>query len=133
MAGLLTHLILSLVGFFIALAIFKNWRCGIAFVFGHLVSDLISFGIAGIKQISLNPSVIMTNPWFYPLHFFSHNFIYWIIFATILGIILFILYKFEKINHKDLSNIIWILLCFFIGVFFHFIFDILIQETNYWI
>lgn len=133
MAGLLTHLIISLVGFFISLAVFKNWKYGVAFVFGHLIPDLISFGIAGIREISLNPSVIMINSWFYPLYLFSHNFIYWIIFAIVIGITLFIFYKYKKISKKTFSKIIWILFCFFIGVLFHFIFDILIQETNYWI
>ncbi|HPD81681.1 MAG TPA: hypothetical protein PK357_01125 [Candidatus Pacearchaeota archaeon] len=133
MAGLLTHLIISLVGFFIALLVLKNWKYGIAFIFGHLAPDLISFGIAGIKQMSLNPSVIMVNPWFYPLAMFGHNFLHWIIFVVILWVIALFLYNFKKLSKKNFGIIILLLVCLIIGVALHLLFDILVQEANYWI
>ena len=87
MAGLTTHLIIVfVVG--ISIWIFsKKWYYGAAFGLGHLIPDLISFGITGIKQKSLDPGIIMTNPWFSPLAGFSHNAFNWLIFALLLGLL----------------------------------------------
>jgi uncharacterized protein YacL len=133
MAGLTTHLIVSLVGFFIALLILRNWKYGAAFVIGHLAPDLISFGITGIKQGSLNPAVIMTNPWFYPLAMFGHNFFHWIIFAVVIWVIALLLYNFKKLSKNNFAMIVLILVCLIIGVALHLLFDIWIQETSYWV
>jgi hypothetical protein len=133
MAGLTTHLIVSIVGFGIIFAIFKNWKYGIAFAIGHLIPDLISFGITGIREGSLNPTVIMTNSWFYPLAMFGHNIVHWIIIGTIIWIAVLLLYNFKKISQKNFITIIMILVCFLIGIGIHLVFDILIQEKSYWV
>jgi uncharacterized protein YacL len=133
MAGLTTHLVISLVGFFITLLILRNWKYGAAFVIGNLSPDLISFGITGIREGSLNPAIIMTNSWFYPLAMFGHNFFYWIIFVVIILVIALISYSFKKLSKKNFTMIILLLVCLIIGVAFHLLFDIWIQETSYWI
>jgi hypothetical protein len=132
MAGLLTHLIISLAGFLIALFMFKEWKYGVAFVLGHLSPDLIDFGIIGIKIGSLNPSVIMNDSWFYPLVLFGHTLSHWIIFGIIVIIVLICLYKFNKIEKKTFMKLILILVFLLIGVGMHLVIDVLIIEHTYW-
>jgi hypothetical protein len=134
MAGLLTHLTIALVGFLIGTFIFKNWRYGLAFAIGHLIPDLLDFGIAGIKQGSLNPGVIMTNPLFQPLALFGHTFWHWIIFGLIVCFAILWLYNKNKISNKTFKTWFTVLIFFLIGVAIHvLIIDILIIETSYWI
>lgn len=133
MAGLTTHLIVSLIGFLIGLLIFRDWKYGLAFVIGHLAPDLISFGITGIIQGSLNPAVIMTNSWFHPLAMLGHTFFNWIILGGIIWIIALMFYSFKKLSKKNFIMIILLLVCLMIGVSFHLLFDIWIQEVSYWI
>jgi hypothetical protein len=134
MGGLLTHLIVALAGFLIGTFIFKNYKYGLAFAFGQLISDLIDFGIAGIKQGSLNPAKIMTNPWFQPLEILGHTWWHWIIFGSIFLIIIECLYKFKKISNKAFKTWFIILIFFLIGVAIHIlIIDPFIIERSYWI
>ena len=133
MAGLTTHLIICFVGFVIAYIIFKNWKYGFAFVLGHLIPDLISFGITGIKQKSMDPGVIMTNPLFGTLAGFSHNPFNWIIIATVIWVGALLLYNFKKISEKNFLGTILALVLFIIGTTLHLIIDKLIIETSYWI
>lgn len=133
MAGLTTHLAVVLV-FGIGIWIFsKKWYYGAAFGVGHLIPDLISFGITGIRQRSLNPGIIMTNSWFSPLATFSHNPINWIILITSIWIVLVVLYSFKKIEKKTFANSILSLVFFIVGVIIHLVMDKLIIETSYWI
>ncbi len=133
MAGMTTHLIVCFVGFVLIYIFSKKWYYGVAFVVGHLVPDLISFGVTGLKMGSLNPGVIMTHPWFGPIAAFSHNPFTWIIGATVIWVIALLLYSFKKISKENFGNSILALVLFLIGTTMHLIFDRLIQETNYWI
>lgn len=133
MAGLLTHVLIALVGGLIFGFAFKSWKYGIAFAFGHFIPDLIDFGIAGIKQGSLDPAVIMKNDLFQPLAVFGHTFVNWIIFGLlVVGIILW-LYNRDKISRKTFKASFITLVAFLTGVAVHLIIDVLIIETNYWI
>ena len=133
MAGLTTHLVIVFV-FGIAIWIFsKKWYYGAAFGLGHLIPDLISFGITGLKQKSLNPGVIMTNPWFSPLAAFSHNAFNWLIILLVLWLVFVFLYSFKKIDRKKFSTYILVLVYFIIGVILHLIVDKLIIEKSYWV
>lgn len=133
MAGLTTHLIAVFIGGVIIYLFSKKWYYSVAFGLGNLIPDLISFGITGLKQKSLNPSIIMTNSWFQPLALFGHNAFNWVIFALIFWLIAALIYGFKKIEQKKFANSILVLVCFISGVVLHLIFDKLIQETNYWI
>ena len=133
MAGLTTHLVIVFV-FGIAIWIFsKKWYYGAAFGLGHLIPDLISFGITGLKQKSLNPGVIMTNPWLSPLAAFSHNAFNWLIILLVLWLVFVFLYSFKKIDRKKFSTYILVLVYFIIGIILHLIVDKLIIEKNYWV
>ena len=133
MAGLLTHLVICFIGFVIIYLIFRNWKFGAAFVLGHLMPDLIDFGITGIKKGSVDPGVIMTNPWFHPLAVFSHNPFTWIIIATVVWVIALLFYSFKKISKEKFADVILIIMLFLIGLTIHLIVDKLIIEANYWI
>jgi hypothetical protein len=133
MAGLATHLILSFVAFVLIYLFFKNWKYGLAFVLGHLMPDIISFGITGIRQGSSNPGIIMTNSWFAPIAAFSHNPLYYIILATIIWVVALLLYSFRKMSKKAFLDTILMVILFVIGTTMHLIIDKLIIETSYWI
>lgn len=133
MAGLTTHLIICFVGFVISYILLRNWKYGFAFVIGHLIPDLISFGVTGLKMGSLDPGVIMTNSWFGTLAGFSHNPFNWIILATVIWVIALLLYNFKKISEKNFLGTVLGLVLFIIGTTLHLIMDKLIIETNYWI
>ncbi|MCX6751136.1 MAG: hypothetical protein NTZ83_06785 [Candidatus Pacearchaeota archaeon] len=133
MAGLLTHLIASFVGFAIIYIFFKSWKYSLAFVLGHLMPDIISFGITGIRQGSSNPGIIMTNSWFAPLAAFAHNPFTWIILVTIVWVGALLLYSFKKMSKKAFLDTILVIILFVIGTTMHLIFDKLIIETSYWV
>jgi hypothetical protein len=133
MAGLTTHLIIAFVGFILAWFMFKEWKYGVAFVLGHLGPDLMDFGITGLRIGSMNPSVIMTHPWFHPLMILGHTITNWVIFGIIIMAIFILLYKFNKIGKKTFMKLILILAFFLIGIAMHLMLDKLIIETSYWI
>jgi hypothetical protein len=133
MAGLLTHVLIALIGGMIFGFIFKNWRYGRAFALGSFIPDLIDFGIAGIKQGSLDPSVIMKNNLFQPLAILGHTFGNWIIFGLlVVGIILW-LYNRNKISKKTFKKSFITLVAFLTGIAVHLILDTFIIETSPWI
>ena len=133
MGGLLTHLSIATAGFLIGAFIFKNWKYGLGFFLGSLIPDIIDFGIAGISEGSLNPSVIMTNPIFHPLAVLGHTWWHWIIFGILVFLVLFLLKKKEKLS-KDKFKV-WIIteVFFLAGVYIHLLIDKLVIETSYWI
>ena len=133
MAGLMTHLLIVIIIGISILIFSKKWYYSVAFCIGHLIPDLIDFGITGIKIGSLNPSVIMNDSWFSPLAAFSHNAFVWIIFALIIWLIAVLLYIFKKIKKNNLANIILTLVFFIAGVIIHLVVDKVIIETSYWI
>lgn len=133
MGGLLTHLSIATAGLLIGTFLFKNWKYGLAFFIGSLIPDLIDFGIAGIKEGSLNPAVIMTNPIFHPLAVLGHTWWHWVIFGIVVFLILFLLNQFNKLS-KDKFKLFSIILIFFlVGVGGHLLIDKLVIETSYWI
>src|SRR4030042_5357672 len=128
MSGLLTHLIVSFVGFVLLYIIFRSWKYGAAFALGHLIPDIISFGITGIRQGSSNPGIIMTNSWFAPLAAFAHNPFNWIILATVAWVVVVFLYNFKKLSKEKFAGTILVIILFLIGTTLHLIIDKLIIE-----
>lgn len=133
MAGLLTHLCVALAGFLIGTFIFKNYKYGIAFVLGHVIPDVIDFGVIGLFTGSTNPAKIMTHPWFRPLVVLGHTWWHWVIFGLIVFIIIFLLYKFRKMSYKTFKVLCFALIFFLAGVGAHLLMDVLIIERSYWI
>jgi flagellar biosynthesis protein FliQ len=134
MAGLLTHLVIAFVGFTLFSLAFKSYKYGFSFAFGHLIPDLIDFGIAGIKQGSLNPETIMTSHWFSPLAMLGHTFSNWLVLLLVILVIIAILQAYKKINKPTLKKILLILALFLLGVILHvLILDVFIIETSPWI
>lgn len=137
MAGLLTHLAFSLTGTLIILLVlfksrFKLLYC-VSFIVGNLISDMIDFGITGLKIWSVSPEVIMRDSWFYPLARFSHNFSYWVIIALVIVVIVYLLFKLKKVSKQVLFAVIIALAVFLIGVIIHLNLDFFIIEKSPWI
>lgn len=133
MAGLTTHLVISFVGFIIIYLFSKKWQYGLVFFIGHLIPDLISFGIPGIKIKSVNPSDIIGDSWFSYLSNFSHNPFNWIIFALAVWLVLVFLYSFKKIKKEGFLVYIFGLAILIAALSIHLIIDKLITETSYWV
>lgn len=133
MAGLLTHLSVAFAGWLLFMIIFKSYKYGLAFALGHLIPDLIDFGIAGIMQGSLSPGIIMTNPIFHVLAILGHTFTNWLIFTFIVLAVIYSLHYFKKVSGKTFKMLIIILAIFLTGVAMHLVLDVLIIETSYWI
>jgi hypothetical protein len=133
MAGLLTHVLVGLVGFTIFSLAFKNFRYGLAFILGQFISDFISFGITGLNQGSVNPTIIMTNPWFQHLATFGHNAVNWAIITIVFLLILFLIYKFGKMEKATFTKWFLFAILFLVGIALHLILDVLIIEKSYWV
>ncbi len=131
MPGLLTHLSVALAGCLIATLFFRNWKYGLAFVIGHLIPDVIRFGITGIVGEKYNFHEITAHPLFWKLSF-THYAITWIIVFAAIFAAIFGLYKFKKINKKEFKTWFFVNFLFFIGAIFHLILDALIIEKSYW-
>ena len=137
MGGLLTHLITAFLGFLIIINLFQKekWKYlfGIAFALGHLIPDLIDFGITGILNRTLNPAEIIKIPLYDVLWWIGHTPLHWVIFGLFVFGIYFLLYNFKRISKKDFFNLIILLICFLSGVAIHLVIDLLIIEKSYWI
>ncbi|MFA4960244.1 MAG: hypothetical protein WC548_01125 [Candidatus Pacearchaeota archaeon] len=132
MAGLLTHLLVSSAGFLMVFYLSKKIYAA-TFSLGQLVPDLLDFGIAGIKQGSLNPSTIIHSPWFNPLKIFGHSFFNWLVIALIIFTLIYFLYKLEKISKNKLIMAAITIIFFLCGILIHIILDLAIIEANHWI
>lgn len=132
MPGVLTHLSVALAGCLIATLFFRNYKYGLAFATGHLIPDIIRFGVTGITNGTLNFGEITSKALFWKLSF-THYTITWIIVFVIIFAVIFGLYKFKKINKKRFKEWFFANLLFFIGVVLHLILDALIIEKSYWV
>jgi hypothetical protein len=132
MPGLLTHLIVSAIGFLLASLIFRNWKYGAAFVTGQLIPDVVRFGVTGLVNGTLNFGEITSKPLFWTLSFTHYSLTWSVVFALIF-VVLFCLYKSKKIKLKQFRQWFVMNLIFLTAVMIHLLLDILIIEKSYWI
>jgi len=133
MGGVLTHLIVSAILLFMALAISKRWLYGLAIAVGQLLPDGIKFGITGLKIWSANPSAIVRDKLFWTLEKFGSDYHTWLNFGILIVAISWFLYYMGRIKKKEAEEINWAYLYLVIGIAIHLIIDILIIEKSYWI
>jgi len=141
MAGLLTHLVISFVGFIIIAFLFKTriWRYvyGGAFFIGHLMPDVIKFGITGIYIKDFSYRAILKSPLFFTLdNYFGYHeagFFFWIMLSAF-SLILFSALAFFKFMKKTKAReFIFATILLSVGALIHLVIDIFIIEKNYWI
>lgn len=132
MPGLLTHLIVALVGTVIIYLV-SNWKFGVCFAFGHIIPDVIKFGIPGIKMKTTSFYEIVASDIFNQIRVYSDSFLVWIIICLFVLVILFWRYKLEKITKKKFYKLSLGSLIILSGVIIHLILDIFIIEKSYWI
>jgi len=130
MPGLLTHLSVALFGFLVFF-VFRNYLYGIVFAIGHLIPDVIRFGVTGIIGGKHSFNEIIAHPLFWKLSF-THYVITWIIVLVIIFLVIFGLYKLKKISKKGFRKWFIANIIFFIAVMIHLILDVLIIEKSYW-
>ena len=133
MPGLLTHLIVAFVGAVIIYLVSKNWKFGVCFVFGHIIPDVIKFGIPGIKMKTMSFYEIVASDMFNQIRVYSDSFLVWILVCLFLIVVLFGIYKLGKITKKKFYKLSLGTLIILSGVILHLILDIFIIEKSYWI
>jgi len=133
MAGLLTHLGISLLLFLIVIIVFRRFWYGITIFIGQLIPDLVKFGITGIKIGNLSPSVIIKDPLFWELESLMSNYHTWVSLGIVIVISSFLLYYLKKVKKQQLKNVNWGYILFVISVIVHLVVDLVIIEKSYWI
>ncbi len=133
MAGLLTHLLIAFSGFLVGYLILKTFSYGVGFFAGHLIPDVLKFGIPGIKLWTASPSIITRDSLFWKLETITSNYNLWIILGIFVIALSFFLYHLHKIRKSKMQEINKTYFFFLAGVFIHLIIDILIIEKSYWI
>src|SRR3989344_7857921 len=136
MAGLLTHVIISIVFFLVIFIFSKKWYYGASAFFGQLMPDIIKFGITGIIIKSFSYNDILKNQLFYTLdhytgYYFAGYFL-WIMLAVFSLLFFSILVFFKFIKKQGAKQIIISIIIFSIFAIVHIILDILIIEKNHW-
>ena len=130
MPGLLTHLIVALVGAVIIYLI-SNWKFGVCFAFGHIIPDVIKFGIPGMKMRTMSFYEIVASDMFNQIRVYSDSFLVWILVCLFVLVILFGLYKLGKMTKKKFYKLSLGTLIILSGVILHLTMDIFIIEKNY--
>jgi len=132
MAGLLTHLGISLF-LFLVLMIFKKPLLGFSIAMGQIIPDAVKFGITGIKIRTFSPGLIMKDKLFWELESLMSNYYTWVILGIFIVLLSFFLYYLRKIKKQQVKDINWNYFMFVIGVIIHLIVDVFLIETNYWV
>lgn len=137
MAGLTTHIVIS-ISLFLAIFIFsKKWYYGASAFFGQLMPDIIKFGITGIVIESFSYREILKNPLFYTLdHYTGYYFagyFFWSMLSIFSLLFFSMLVSFKFIKKKRARQIVISTIIFSISAIIHLILDILIIEKNPWI
>ena len=133
MAGLITHVGISIFLFIVVMIWFRKLWYALAISLGQVVPDAVKFGITGIKLKSLSPAVIIRDDLFWKLETLMTSYTFW----TILGLIIIFaslgFYYMKMIKKKDVRDINWSYLFFIIGVVIHLAIDIFIIEASSWV
>lgn len=133
MPGLLTHLSVAFAGYLIAILFFRDYKYGLAFVIGHLIPDVIKFGVPGVMFKTMNFYEIVSKPIFEELMKVTDNIFTWVVVCVLIFGVIFLLYKLKKIDKERFRKWFIIDVIFFIAIAIHLILDALIIEKSYWI
>jgi len=132
MPGVLTHVVVSTVGLILLWSLF-NWKYGLSFFIGHLIPDLIKFGIPAIQDDSLNFALLIQDPVFWKLNSFTHSFLFWILLSAFVLILTLVLNDFGMIKKERRNTWVWVNFGFIVGAVVHLILDLLIIEKSFWV
>ncbi len=133
MAGLLTHLGISLALLVITMIISRKWMYGFSIAIGQLIPDAVKFGITGIKLRTFSPNLILKDDLFWTLEGLMSNYHTWVILGIFIVLSSFFLYYLRKMKKQQLKDINWSYLLFVIGVIVHLVIDVFIIERSYWV
>ncbi len=137
MAGLTTHIIISISLFFIIFLVSRKWYYGVAAFFGQLMPDIIKFGVTGIVIKNFSYNKILKTPLFYTLdHYTGYYFagyFFWIMLVVFSALLFSMLVSFKFIKKQRARQIVISTIIFSISAIMHLILDIFIIEKNPWI
>lgn len=132
MPGVLSHLIVAVVGFVVVWLLF-NWKYGYGFVVGTLIPDSIKFGIPAVRLKTASFGEMMTDPFYGPLHVYTHSVWTWVVLCVFVVFVLFCLYKVKWVSWKNFRMWIFINVSFLVAIVIHLIMDYFIIEKSFWI
>ncbi len=133
MAGLLTHLGISLGLLVVAMIVSRKWMYGFSIFIGQLIPDAVKFGITGIKLRTFSPNLIIKDELFWKLESLMSNYHIWVALGIFIVLSSLFFYYLRKMKKQQLKDINWSYLLFVIGVIIHLVIDIFIIERSYWI
>lgn len=132
MAGLLSHLAIAFFGALIILVFTRKIYFSLLFIVGHLIPDVLKFGLAGLKLNSIDYFLIVRDPLFHKIDLLASNYHLWISAMLLVIGASYFLFCLRKIKKDNMKNIALGTGFFIIGVLIHLIIDIFIIEKNYW-
>ena len=137
MAGLITHVAISAVLFFVIFIFSKKWYYGASAFLGQLMPDIIKFGITGIVIKSFSYREILKNQLFYTLdHYTGYYFagyFFWTMLSVFSALFFSMLVSFKFIKKQRAKQIVIFTIIFSISAIMHLILDIFIIERNPWV
>jgi len=133
MAGLLTHVAISLVLFILVLSIFRKFWYAFAIFIGQIIPDAVKFGITGIKLRTLSPRLIVRDSLFWKLESLITSYPFWVVLGILIAFASFFLYYFKKLKKEQAKEINWTYVFLVIGVVIHLIIDTIVFENSYWV
>jgi hypothetical protein len=137
MAGLTTHLIISGVLFLVILAVSRKWYYGAAAFAGHLMPDIIKFGVTGVAIRSFSYREILKHDLFYTLDhytgFYFAGYFFWIMLIVFSALLALMLVTFKFIKKEKAKQIVISTAVFSIAAILHLIIDIFVIERNPWV
>ena len=132
MAGLLTHLLISLGLFLFVYLFFKKWYYGFSAFLGQLMPDIIKFGFVAIKIESLSYAKILRYPLFYVLEKETGFHLWTILFFFVIAFA-FVLYSMKIIDKGTRKKMMLASFIFCLSALLHLIVDIFIIERSPWV
>ena len=133
MAGLLTHVGISIFLFIVVIIWFRKLWYALPISIGHIIPDAIKFGITGIKLKTFSPTLIIKDDLFWKLETLMTSYTFWVILGLVIVFTSLGFYYMRKIKNKELRDINWSYFFFVVGVVIHLVIDIFIIEKSSWV
>ena len=133
MAGMITHISISVIGFLLIWFIFKNYKYGLGFAAGQSIPDWINWGFLTLYLGHFSFYGHMAHPWFGFLTWLGHTWWLWFVFTGSVFLVIAIGYFFKLLTPIQFKQISLIILFFLIGTQVHMLADMYINEPFWWL
>jgi hypothetical protein len=137
MAGIATHLIISGVLFIVITVISRKWYYGASAFLGHLMPDIIKFGITGISIGSFSYREILKHQLYYTLDHYTGSYFagyfFWIMLIVFSVLMFSMLVAFKSVKKQRAKDIVISITLFSLAAIVHLVIDVYIIERSIWV